>query len=75
MGAVIRYSAYRLLAKYCNKCGNIQRAGLLAPANSTGAVFAHADFQMIAEISIICSFFKRSDGIPSLMPILKYFGY
>ena len=41
--------------------------GSLAPADFSGAVFTHADFQKIAPISSLSDFHYVSEGIPSLM--------
>ena len=39
----------------------------LAPADFSGAVFTHVDFQKIAQISSLCDFHYISERIPSLM--------
>ena len=46
---------------------NSYYAGSLAPVNSSVAVFTHAHFQRIAQISSLCNFHSISEGISSLM--------
>ena len=49
----------------------IMYTGSLAPADFSGAVFTHAHFQKIAQISSLRDFHYISEGIPSLM----HFGF
>ena len=44
-----------------------RHAGSLSLANFSGAVFSRAHFQRIAQISSLCDFHYKSEGIPSLM--------